>query len=391
MNAHPTEKTSELRLIPVVLLPFLIAVLGLVAWIVFRTPPNVATPHDDAAHATVPTEVLGGERLNGRALPQAHLYGSREALGRARQALFGPLLEASITQTFSLLPDGIEENFRPWLALVPTDILSEMAETASRANLPVTKLLVLELFDHPRGAAVFCAASRAEGASSLVAVHLTDIASTSGNHLPFAALIRPDQRHAFVSLGRPERTGVVAGMNDSGLVAVLLDGPIETDDAGRPMTLVVRDVLERASVIDSALQIIESIAAAGTGTILIADSADRAVAVEITPRLKSTRQPQGHLLLASNAFVAETSPSPAADTAYRTLDTRFRGAPDHLDAKTLDTLLAGAVPDSSDAPRLVFEPLQRKIHVFLPGGSSASARQVELDLSKDFKEIRLKR
>ncbi len=376
------KNRASLRLTLIVLIPLLVTLTGL---FFTREPHNsqtVATP--TTAPEFVAKNLPGGESHPKRELPFVMLYGDRKSIGQAHHGL----LETFYQPMAKIL--GQENTTIDWSSLVPTVFLDEMAEIGTRTNLPADRWVALEVAELPRGAAVFCAAARATGNTSLIAADLANISATSWNNKPFAVMIRPNKRHAFVSVGRPLHTGVIAGMNDSGLVAVLLDGPIEDKQPGRPLTLVVRDVLERASVVESAQQIIESASVTGTGTILVADSGSKALAIEVTPRLKSPRPPQGHLLLASNAFVAESSPKQEADAAYRTLDNRFRNAPDRLDPETLDNLLAGAVQHASTNPRLVFAPLTRELYVFDVTDSKGRTERVHLSFKDDFDSIRFK-
>lgn len=96
----------------------------------------------------------------------------------------------------------------------------------------------------------------------------------------------PDGRYPFVSVGWPGLTGVVTGVNARGLFvsvnAARTDDPLE---AGSPLPLVVRQVLERADTLDQAIEILKTTPIRSSGAVLVADGVGRRSAVvELAPR-----------------------------------------------------------------------------------------------------------
>ncbi len=68
----------------------------------------------------------------------------------------------------------------------------------------------------------------------------------------------PDGRHAWLSLGYAGFVGTVTAMNERGLAVGEMGARGEGDWDGVPMAYLLRDVMERASTVEEALQIVRS-------------------------------------------------------------------------------------------------------------------------------------
>lgn len=159
-------------------------------------------------------------------------------------------------------------------------------------------------------------------------------------------VIHADGRIPLVSVAWPAMMGVVTGVNARRLL-VALNGA-RTDDAtatGIPVTLLAREVLERAGTIDEAIKVIKEHRVMSPAVMLIADGkAQNAVVVEVSPYKTAVRRSAAGILAATNHFVdtkfrADASndwnkrytPSATRYKRLRQLLTRFAG---RMDART---------------------------------------------------------
>lgn len=106
--------------------------------------------------------------------------------------------------------------------------------------------------------------------------------------------VHPDGKYPFASVGWAGLLGVVTGVNARG-VFVALD-PTRTDDpleAGAPLPLLLRQVLEDADTLEQALEILQAAPVRTSGAVLVGDGRQRrAVVVELS-RDKEERKPRG--------------------------------------------------------------------------------------------------
>lgn len=106
--------------------------------------------------------------------------------------------------------------------------------------------------------------------------------------------VHPDGKYPFASVGWPGLLGVVTGINARGIFVAL--DPTRTDDpleAGVPLPLLLRQVLEDADTLEQALEILQSAATRTSGAVLVGDGRQRrAVVVELS-RDKEERKPRG--------------------------------------------------------------------------------------------------
>lgn len=106
--------------------------------------------------------------------------------------------------------------------------------------------------------------------------------------------VHPDGKYPFASVGWPGLLGVVTGINARGIFVAL--DPTRTDDpleAGVPLPLLLRQVLEDADTLEQALEILQGAAVRTSGAVLVGDGRQRrAVVVELS-RDKDERKPRG--------------------------------------------------------------------------------------------------
>jgi tetratricopeptide (TPR) repeat protein len=113
---------------------------------------------------------------------------------------------------------------------------------------------------------------------------------------PMVMFYFPDGKYPFVSVGWAGFTGVVTGVNARGVVvaanAARTDLP--RNESGRTLPLILRQVLEDADSLESALLLLKTNPVRTAGTVLLADgNQGRAMIVEMAPRGADAREVRG--------------------------------------------------------------------------------------------------
>ena len=139
----------------------------------------------------------------------------------------------------------------------------------------------------------------------------------------------------FVSVAWPGMMGVVTGVNARRLFVAVNSARSDDDlEDGIPLTLLARELLERAGTIKEAIKLIKEQPAMVPGIILLADGkAQDAVVLEYTPGQTAIRRGKGGMVLAANHLESSKFKGDAAN------DWRRRYSTSEARAKRLKQLL----------------------------------------------------
>jgi hypothetical protein len=118
------------------------------------------------------------------------------------------------------------------------------------------------------------------------------------------ALYRPESGHAFLSVTWPGMAGVVTGLSEERIFCSINGAhSSRQSNIGRPVSLVVRRVLQYASDLDEAAAIIRDAPVFVSDSFLVADGeTGEAIVVEKAPGVTGLRSAQDDLLVQSNHF-----------------------------------------------------------------------------------------
>jgi tetratricopeptide (TPR) repeat protein len=324
---------------------------GFVTWALttcFAEPPVFAT-RPSIRDATLTTEPDGRTRIGkswfhrrpGRSL--LHLEGDPFTIGFTNSTLTTDLLEA---QERSLI-----ENIRSLLPGTITFYCSALLVLVHNRNLPdyVNDEYKLEIFglsengsdpypqfgnryhrilnyhaahdishwvlDTPAlGCTSFAATGKRTRDGHLITGRNFDW--ESGDHFDFNKVIaryRPTKGHAFLSVCWPGMAGVVTGLNDAKIFCAINGAHTEHMGlgVGRPVSLVVREVLQYSDNLEDATARIRAAPVFVADSFLLADGkTGEAIVVEKTPKACAVRKMRGDWILQSNHF---ETPALAAD------------------------------------------------------------------------------
>lgn len=164
---------------------------------------------------------------------------------------------------------------------------------------------------------------------------------------------RPEVGQPFVSVVWGGMVGAVSGMNAAGIGVVLnAAGSDRLDTEGRPTTLVLRSILQFATSIDDAVDIVRAadILVADIFTVADGETGELAV-IEMAPGLVAVRRPEPgrHTVLATNHFLTPAFDEDAENrrrmdegttvTRYRRLEELVRGRARPLDVGAAISIL----------------------------------------------------
>lgn len=136
------------------------------------------------------------------------------------------------------------------------------------------------------------------------------------------AVVRPDEGHGFLSVAWPGMAGAVTGLNDAGVWCSVNGAHSERmGTIGRPVSLVVRDVLQHAGDLDEAVRIVRESDVFVADAFLLAGGG-RAVVVEKAPGLSAVRELDADgLLRLANHFETDAFADDAGNTEQRRVGT----------------------------------------------------------------------
>ena len=130
----------------------------------------------------------------------------------------------------------------------------------------------------------------------------------SGGHFDtrkVIALYRPTKGHAFLSVSWPGMAGAVTGLNDAKIFCSINGAHTEHMGlgVGRPVSLVVRDILQHATTLGDAAERVRRAPVFVADSFLIADGkTGEAIVVEKTPNTCAVRRMQAGLIVQANHF-----------------------------------------------------------------------------------------
>jgi hypothetical protein len=168
-------------------------------------------------------------------------------------------------------------------------------------------------------------------------------------------VIQPDQGHAWVNIGYAGFTGSVTAMNDQHLSIGEMGGRGEGNWDGKPMAQLVREVMEKASTIDEAIEIMRRGPRTCEYYYVIADGrAHKAVGIKATPEtFEVVGAGEAHPQL--DTPIKDTVLLSAGDR-YRELVRRTEAGFGKFDAESARELMTRPVCMNSNIHSVLFAP-----------------------------------
>ncbi|MBN1589594.1 MAG: hypothetical protein JW888_08775 [Pirellulales bacterium] len=168
------------------------------------------------------------------------------------------------------------------------------------------------------------------------------------------AVFMPEGYHAWMSLGYAGFIGTVSAMNEKHLAVGEMGGRGEGDWDGLPMSLLLRDVMERASTVDEAVAIIQQTPRTCEYYYVLSDTSRAMVGLHCTPEKVVILKPgQQHPRL---PFIPEDSIIISGGARAEAASRRIQAAYGRLDPAGMIELIKRPVAARSNLHNAVFSP-----------------------------------
>jgi hypothetical protein len=168
------------------------------------------------------------------------------------------------------------------------------------------------------------------------------------------AVFMPEGYNTWMSLGYAGFVGTVTAMNERGLAVGEMGGRGEGNWDGMPMSLLLRDVMERASTVDEALAIFRKTPRTCEYYYVLSDKSRAMVAVHATPEQLLVLQPgEQHPLL---PLVPEETVLISGPDRAKVLSERLQRHYGKLDVPTMIEIIKRPVSMASNLHDAIFSP-----------------------------------
>jgi hypothetical protein len=145
------------------------------------------------------------------------------------------------------------------LSSIPSHYLEEMRGVAYGADVPFEKILMLNLFPEMFHCIGITVQNEATFDHSLYHVRVLDYGAIQGlQHSAILMVVKPEDKHAFVSVGYAGFIGSVTGMNEKKIAMGEIGGDGYGYWNGIPMAFLIREVLEKSGTLEEAKELLKS-------------------------------------------------------------------------------------------------------------------------------------
>ncbi len=391
-NSNPSQAATRLG---TVLAGLLLA--GLLAGILVYghalrragTPPAIEFTSGETAH--------GRLSLDGP-LPVLTLDGLPAEMGRAHgELLSGPLTvlrQHYLPQVFrdpaSL--SAARDSALGWSRRLAETTFIELNALAVAADIPAADAFlmaqVLEMDAGVHGAGGLSLAvesTRSRSGAPLLAQTLDLPGYGLLGQVPLLIVARPNGKLAYATLAWPGQIGVIAGVNEAGLaVALNVAQGARRFPRGMPGPILARRILESATDIDAARQILSDHMIAAAWSLTLADATGRVEGAELTPLLIRHRQSEQGLLWTSEHFLLAEPREPTGDVRYRALGRRLDAHTTSFSVDDLSELWKSVAGNPLNLQAVIIEPIARRIHISARRSPAAYGPYVTYDLAPLF-------
>jgi len=251
--------------------------------------------------------------------------------------------------------DRMEEIHRRTSPFIPSRYFEEMDALAEAAGLSQRDARFANLFPerfHCSGVAV-----RGEATRDGRVIHARVLDYMRDINLQGCAVVQvfvPEGRHAWMSLGYAGLVGTVTAMNEAGLAVGEMGGGGEGHWDGMPMTLLLREIMERAGTVQEALKILQETPRTCEYYYVFSDRSGDLAAVRAVPEEVLVLKPgQQHPLLPP---VPRDTVFISADERARVLSERLHENFGRIDVPTMIEIIKRPVAMRSNLHNAIMTP-----------------------------------
>lgn len=258
----------------------------------------------------------------------------------------------------------------------PRDHLTELEAVARASGWPTDVLLLANTLPDLRMmagcAALIVEADRSATGAPLFGRNQDSPPVGTLHEYALVVVVRPNGKHAFVSITYPGMLGCFSGMNDAGLALADLavtetrDGSGRVNLDGMPTAFSLRRVLEECGTVDEAEKLLRSLTGTTLHNIAICDKNHGAV-FETTPRSFVVRRSEKGVCICANEFRSMELATPASSERYAILEEKCRMTA-KLGLTHVARLMDAVSQDDWTQQTMIFEPRSLTLHLAMGKG-----------------------
>lgn len=334
-------------------------------------------------------------------VPVVVLSGSAEDRGRQHGLVGKTVLERLISypqELYTLFgrPEAWQrhqELAKQLAAQIPAEYRAELRAMAAAAEVPEELVLSVNTLPDIYRRLVFCSSLMVSGSRSTSGEPIfgrnLDFPGVGKLHQFGMVMIYPaGEAQAFATITFPGFVGCVSGMNASGLALAVHEAtnkPKEApllDPEGTPYGILCRQVLERCSTVDEAVQLFRQARHTTPVIIVLCDRLAHAV-VEVTPGRVVVRREEDGVAACTNHFRTELAGSAVACGRYRQL-LRAKELP-HLSVDDVAAFLHKVHQGDWTIQSMIFEPATLRLRLAIGRVPASAGPFVKIDLGPLFR------
>lgn len=325
------------------------------------------------AQTTAPIEVVGTDPAGHGLLCTSQgktilmVAGTPEQMGTAHGVLAGRRIRKLCERVLYLVGGGDSLRSGTWfldrmaeiesrtLPHIPPRFLAECDALAEAAGVSRRDGRYANLFPERFHCSGIAVRGKATAGGRVLHARVLDYMTEVGLQDEAAVvLFMPSEGNAWLSLGYTGLIGTVTAMNEKGLAVGEMGGGGEGDWDGVPMTLLLRDIMERASTVPEALEIVRNAARTCEYYYVFSDKSRAMAGVHCDPRQMTVLTPGEQNLrlpLVPEDTVLISGPGRAEKASQR-----LQAAFGKIDVPTLIEIIKRPVAMESNLHNAIFAP-----------------------------------
>jgi len=329
-------------------------------------------------------------------VPIMVLRGTPGELGAQQGSLLKPQLNTLITNYLNrfLHTDAGKKYARQAMEsmreYIPKEYLEEMTEMSKASGIPLESILLLHtIIDAPKFpmcSVIISSGPASKNQQTIFGRNLDYLPLGVATQYNMIAIYHPDNKKSFASIIWPGFTGVLSGINQDGLaiaMLVSLDGMDSSD--GMPSVILLRKIMENASNIDDAIEIIKQSDRSVPVNLAIVDAANQSVIAEITHNRVALRYPENGLLFSTNWFITPDMNTGRGDSRYADMVKMAREYHGQLDRDKIISILRSARIANINLQSMVILPKEKMLYFAFGSRNAANGDFRKIDLNKYLK------
>ncbi|RME04025.1 MAG: hypothetical protein D6805_04410 [Planctomycetota bacterium] len=321
-------------------------------------------------------------------IPILRLYGTPYQMGYQH----GKLLSKQIRQLQqrylnTFLADNRQkalEISKKMAPFIPPHLKQEIQGIADGAGLPYSEILLahtfLDIYRMSACSTIAITPTRSQLNSTLFARNLDFPSLGIAHRFSIVIVYHPKQGKKIVSIAWPGMAGALTGWNENSLALGVMVVHFENDtQIGIPMTLLYRSILENASNVSQAVNILKQSRLTVANNLMLVD-AQHACVAELLPSNPQFRYPQHHWIYSTNhfqtSFLKKYFPSLTYTSSYLRAKIIYRylkKAPPKINIPYLQHILKAVCIKGINLQSMIILPTKRSVYLSL--GSDEAARK----------------